>query len=375
MADQQPSSRTGVIRTGELPDGALLRRYLDAGAYTDCYVTEIARTTGLSDYVAAFYTTRLFRIERLILALLVARPSTDGEARELASGNLARFAAWSVEARESNQLLLSDFRGRTRSWFMTAPAANSNGTCLYFGSAVVPVVDKRSGSAKTGSGFGLLLRFHRLYSRALLRAAHARLMRTPAGTRRFRPARKEDSASVTALYSIASSGVADYAWSRFAEPGEATLAAGRRGYERGDAEFGYWNCTVLEDEEHIAGMVCAYPVDGDDRRQESDPVLAPYSDLVENNSYYIVDMAVFPEYRGRGFGKQLLALAENDARDRGLEKISLIVFEQNSGAKQLYERSGFVERRRVTVCPHPLIHYTGDAILMVKEIAMPPDRA
>jgi ribosomal protein S18 acetylase RimI-like enzyme len=58
--------------------------------------------------------------------------------------------------------------------------------------------------------------------------------------------------------------------------------------------------------------------------------------------------------------------AERDARERDLEKLSLIVFEQNSGPKALYERLGYVETGRAEVVPHPLIHRRGDALLMVK---------
>jgi hypothetical protein len=72
-------------------------------------------------YVEAFYTTPLFKVERLLLAWFAARPSTDAEAQRLAAGEIATFAAWSVEAREADQLLLCDFKGRTRSWLMSTP--------------------------------------------------------------------------------------------------------------------------------------------------------------------------------------------------------------------------------------------------------------
>ena len=36
--------------------------------------------------------------------------------------------------------------------------------------------------------------------------------------------------------------------------------------------------------------------------------------------------------------------------------------------RRRYERYGYAERMRRPVVPHPLIHYTGDAILMVKEL-------
>ena len=116
------------------------------------------------------------------------------------------------------------------------------------------------------------------------------------------------------------------------------------------------------------GMLVAFPMQVDPSEEESDPVLAPYSKLEEDNSYYICGMALFPDYRGRGIGTRLLALGEEHARDKSFKKVSLIVFEQNTGAKQLYDRTGYHEVRRGSIYPHPLIHYTGDAILMVKEI-------
>lgn len=168
-----------AIAKCEVPQGALLREYLRGGAYADCYVTEISRPVTHAEYVAAFYMTPLFKLERLILAQLVNRPSTDADARALATGTLATFAAWSVESRADNQLLLCDFRGRTRSWLMVEGARINGepGTRLYFGSAVVPVTDRKSGKETLGFGFRALLGFHKLYSRALLQSAKARLMR------------------------------------------------------------------------------------------------------------------------------------------------------------------------------------------------------
>ena len=93
------------IQACELPDDALLRRYLSGGAYADCYVTEVARVISHAEYVEAFYTTAVFKLERLLLSWFVARPSTDAQVGELASGKRTLFAAWSVEARDPYQLL------------------------------------------------------------------------------------------------------------------------------------------------------------------------------------------------------------------------------------------------------------------------------
>jgi hypothetical protein len=159
-----------------LPDQALLRSYAREGVYADCYVTDVAGAVSHAEYVEAFYTTAVFKLERLLLAAFAARPSTDAQATALACGTLDTFAAWDVEARATNQLL-RDFRGRTRSWLMSAPALNPQRTRLFFGSAVVPVVDRRSGKARMGAAFRILLGFHKLYSRVLLRAAVSRLAR------------------------------------------------------------------------------------------------------------------------------------------------------------------------------------------------------
>ncbi|MCM5681585.1 hypothetical protein M8A51_18830 [Schlegelella sp. S2-27] len=165
------------IQRCELPEAALLRGYLQTGAYTDCYATDVARPVSHAQYVEAFYTTAVFKLERWLLARLVARPSTDLQAWELARGTRAVFAAWSVEARAADQLLMCDFHGRTRSWLMCVPTANGRAARLFFGSAVVPIVDRRSGQASMGRAFRALLGFHKLYSRILLRAAVARLAR------------------------------------------------------------------------------------------------------------------------------------------------------------------------------------------------------
>jgi len=158
-----------------LPQEALTQRFRASGTYTDCYVTELARTVSHTEFVEAFYTTALFRLERWILRICVARPSTDAEARALARGERESFAAWSVEERAPNQVLLRDFTGRTCSWLMVAAIEDSAGTRLYFGSVVAPVRDPKTGAMGLGPVHGRLIGFHTLYSRMLLGAAARRL--------------------------------------------------------------------------------------------------------------------------------------------------------------------------------------------------------
>ena len=173
-----------------LPAEALLARYAGNGAYLDAWRAEVAGDVDLPRYVETFYTGALFRVERHLLQRFAGFPSTDSDARQLANGHSRRFSAWRIEDRTVHQLLMIDESGRTRSWLMvrraraeadaragsprhdsTAPVS----TQLYFGSAVLPIVDPTSGQRRLGAGFRSLLGFHRLYSRLLLSSAASRL--------------------------------------------------------------------------------------------------------------------------------------------------------------------------------------------------------
>jgi hypothetical protein len=46
----------------------------------------------------------------------------------------------------------------------------------------------------------------------------------------FRSAEKSDCQTIASLYSISSDGVADYIWTKLAQPGEDILIVGQRGY-------------------------------------------------------------------------------------------------------------------------------------------------
>jgi hypothetical protein len=160
------------ITAGPVPDNTLLSRYRERRAYMDAYWLDVPGAATLPGYVEAFYTTPLFGLERFVLNF-VGKPSSNAEARAMAQGKSSRFAAWTVEARTENDILLCDYLGRTRSWLMCVRAGD--GTRLYFGSAIVPRRMTADGRAELGPAFHALLGFHRVYSRALLRAAANRL--------------------------------------------------------------------------------------------------------------------------------------------------------------------------------------------------------
>lgn len=56
------------------------------------------------------------------------------------------------------------------------------------------------------------------------------------------------------------------------------------------------------------------------------------------------DIGLSKEFRGRGFGKDLLETAIAFIRDKGREKVELIVVKKNKIAYEMYEKRGFVEK-------------------------------
>ena len=58
---------------------------------------------------------------------------------------------------------------------------------------------------------------------------------------------------------------------------------------------------------------------------------------------YIYEIAIHPEYQGRGHGRGAMLWTEDEARRRGIGRIELNVFGRNDVARGLYRSLGYVE--------------------------------
>lgn len=180
------SSSILSITRESVPADALLNTFRGGahpetwGRYADCFAVDFAGEAGLADFVFAFYTSRLFGIERFLLRMLIDAPSSRADARAVADGRSDTFAAWYVGRRTPTQLLMCDRYERTRSWFCVEPGGGGV-TRLRFGSAVAARRGEQRGAAgrpdvpRRPAAFSLLLQFHVLYSQALLHAAKQNL--------------------------------------------------------------------------------------------------------------------------------------------------------------------------------------------------------
>jgi hypothetical protein len=166
---QQPVPEDSLLNTYR--GGSCPERWVGQG---DCFSVAVAQPVSLSDFVHAFYSSPVFRIERAILRVVAGAPSTDAESRGVADGSGSSFAIWRVGERTTTQLLMCDRFEKTRSWFQVVPM-EGGGTLLRFGSAVAASRNRKTEALWVGRGFRWLMGFHVLYSRVPLGAALRRV--------------------------------------------------------------------------------------------------------------------------------------------------------------------------------------------------------
>jgi ribosomal protein S18 acetylase RimI-like enzyme len=86
------------------------------------------------------------------------------------------------------------------------------------------------------------------------------------------------------------------------------------------------------------------------------------------DSWYVNVLACYPEYRGQGIGSRLLDVAERIARDEGLRRMSVVVADNNTGARRLYERQGYEGLSRRPCLRGDWATDTEDWVLLMKSL-------
>ena len=96
--------------------------------------------------------------------------------------------------------------------------------------------------------------------------------------------------------------------------------------------------------------------------------LNKYLPVTENDGFYISNLAVFEEHRGKGIAVKLLESVEEMATESGLNKLSLVVEIDNSHAIRVYERFGFQKVKKVVLPKKYNEHNLFGFYKMIKEI-------
>lgn len=70
---------------------------------------------------------------------------------------------------------------------------------------------------------------------------------------------------------------------------------------------------------------------------------------ISEGEYYISNIAVYPQYRGKGYGSAFIAFIEKKIRHNGIRRLVLDVEKENYRAVKIYQRLGFVVTKQSSV--------------------------
>jgi ribosomal protein S18 acetylase RimI-like enzyme len=161
-----------------------------------------------------------------------------------------------------------------------------------------------------------------------------------------RPATQQDAAALAELVNMAGEGLPLHIWSRMADAGQDPWEIGRQRAGRDSGSFSYRNAFIREKAGRVVAALIGYPLADapvSPDLSQMPPMFVPLQELEDlaPGTWYVNVLATLPEYRGQGYGSQLLALAEKLATASGRRGLSIIVADGNFGAIRLYSRVGF----------------------------------
>jgi len=137
-------------------------------------------------------------------------------------------------------------------------------------------------------------------------------------------------------------------------PEDATVFAERlRLYPQG--------CLALEEGRRLIGYALTHPW-----HFGKPPALnSPLGEIPRRaTTYYVHDVALLPEARGKGYAAQIGERLANHARTAGFGNLSLVAVNNSQG---FWERLGFC-RTRVPGLEEKLLTYGPDAVLMARDL-------
>jgi ribosomal protein S18 acetylase RimI-like enzyme len=196
----------------------------------------------------------------------------------------------------------------------------------------------------------------------------------------LRQADPEDALAIARIVREVSGGVADFLMHRLALAVSVERLLASLVMETGNP-LSHENALLLEQGSRPAGLLLAYPW-----AQQSIPdilrtlaakkrldMLEGMLRVADPDSLYINTLWVDEPLRGGGAADDLMDCAVLMAREMGLPRISLHVWDDNARAMRFYRRCGFVVARHFDVPRHRQLPHDGGNSLLILEI--PPEPA
>jgi len=187
----------------------------------------------------------------------------------------------------------------------------------------------------------------------------------------YRPAVKEDSATMAELIRIAAGGMVDFLFHDLIE-GVTPLQILANGLKNDRFPHTYKNALVAVSGQEVVGVALSYPSEHHGvtealkafvPQERLDHLEAFYEARVDS-SLYLDSLAVFEEFRGQGVGGRLISLTKEKAMAEGFDTVSLIALADNAPALSVYRRHGFEVVADIPIEPHEFIPHQGGSLLL-----------
>ena len=186
----------------------------------------------------------------------------------------------------------------------------------------------------------------------------------------FRRATLDDVAALTELVEFAGEGLPLCLWTQLAGPGGDPWQIGRKRVSSETEGISYRHALIAERAGKTIGALIGYPLPDEPEPIEGalPALLVPLHELMNMaaGTWYVHALAAYPQHRGCGLGTALLGEADKSATSAGTSGLSLITSDTNTGARRLYERTGFREAARRRMVKENWQHPGTGWVLMIK---------
>lgn len=186
------------------------------------------------------------------------------------------------------------------------------------------------------------------------------------------PAALQDAPALARLVVMAGHGMPLLVWETMREDGEDVWDVGARRAAREEGDFSYRKAHVIREDGAVIAALVGYPLAEEVGAADLATLPAMFRPLVELEnravpSWYVNVLATFPQARGQGAARALLADAEVRARAMGQTRMSIITSDDNP-ALQLYERVGYRQVTRLPVVKDGWESGSREWILLIKPL-------
>jgi ribosomal protein S18 acetylase RimI-like enzyme len=189
----------------------------------------------------------------------------------------------------------------------------------------------------------------------------------------FRAATADDAAHLARFVNMAGDGMPLYLWELMAAPGQSAWDVGCARAKRESGGFSWRNAWLRTTEGEPVACLIGYPLDDNPAPTDCSgmpPMFVPLQQLEDlvPGTWYINVLATLEPHRGKGHGRELLALAETLAAHHGKRGLSLIVSDANAGARRLYASLGYREIAQRPMVKEQWKNAGSNWVLLVKRL-------